>query len=260
MSYEERKIKKPFTLIELLVAAPGVVLNRIAIQTKTRAHSIKFTLIELLVVIAIISMLMAMLLPALKKARGMARQIECLNTMKQCGTASAYYINDFRYLPQAISADAAGSRYFYWCKDLIGLGYLPGKPGLPVGWSNLIGQTGCEGIIRPRQYTCPEVTEFGIRPIATQDIVIGVNANAGYGPNFKYPSRLCYIADSNSFDIADPSMTPSVYTLRWGHNNSANVIYVDMHGDSRKPNSMDHGTYRTPFWSGNDYYWIRKED
>ena len=55
-----------------------------------------FTLVELLVVIAIISMLMAMLLPALKKARGMARQIECLNTMKQCGTASAYYINDFR--------------------------------------------------------------------------------------------------------------------------------------------------------------------
>jgi len=101
-----------------------------------------FTLVELLVVIAIISMLMAMLLPALKKTRGMARQIECLNTMKQCGTASAYYINDFRYLPPVLSADAAGNRYFYWCKDLIGLGYLPGKSGVPAGWSNLIGQTG----------------------------------------------------------------------------------------------------------------------
>ena len=41
------------------------ILNRIAIQPGTRAHSIKFSLIELLVVIAIISILMAVLLPAL---------------------------------------------------------------------------------------------------------------------------------------------------------------------------------------------------
>ena len=42
-----------------------------------------FTLIELLVVIAIISILMAMLLPSLKQARDTAKQIICLNNIRQ---------------------------------------------------------------------------------------------------------------------------------------------------------------------------------
>jgi prepilin-type processing-associated H-X9-DG protein len=55
-----------------------------------------FTLVELLVLVAIVAVLLALLLPSLKRAQEHARRAACLSNLSQIGRAIMMYVNDYK--------------------------------------------------------------------------------------------------------------------------------------------------------------------
>ncbi len=72
-----------------------------------------FTLIELLVVISIISLLIAILLPALAGARQAAQAINCSSNLRQITISTQYYVNDNHYYPTQFY-DGSSANNMWW--------------------------------------------------------------------------------------------------------------------------------------------------
>jgi prepilin-type N-terminal cleavage/methylation domain-containing protein/prepilin-type processing-associated H-X9-DG protein len=149
-----------------------------------------FTLIELLVVVAIIAVLVAILLPALSKAREIAKKTVCMTNMQQLGRGIHGYAADnqdffpqagrppgvrsqlwndpigtwykdilpYLSLPKEISGATAGNRKIFWCpfdksENAWGIGALRKQYG-PVSYM-INQQMDAATMLAMKNQTCP---------------------------------------------------------------------------------------------------------
>ncbi len=182
-----------------------------------------FTLVELLVVIGIIAILIAMLLPALNRARRQAKAVACQSNLRQFGQSFEMYVQEYRgYLPTYRDSSLPGKPYWY---DMLSERILP----MGTRWT------------LNRVWVCPEaVTEPHDHDITWSGYATyAMNAELGYlrVSTVRTASEAFLMADSQLQARISISNYATDMSFRHGQQNAfsadangrGNVLYMDGH-------------------------------
>jgi prepilin-type N-terminal cleavage/methylation domain-containing protein/prepilin-type processing-associated H-X9-DG protein len=184
-----------------------------------------FTLIELLVVIAIISVLIALLLPAVQAAREAGRRAQCTNNLKQIGLAIAGY---------EASHGCIVSGYLSAAGPLSSFG-VPGYNPDPETNDNGPGW-GWLALLLPyvEQTALANAINFNLPTWVVQNsTVVTVQMNVYLCPSANNPTPTCKMIDANlnPLPVANQSFARANYQYNMGWNDTsitpANVNYDD---------------------------------